>query len=111
MQNSHAARSTPSITASTEFQGPGETTARILVTFIFVINVAFVIYMIAQFFAVKPYSTMLHAAYTATSIAIMLLLGLSTQCFWKRNARFGCYAFFAAVGVSIFGNLLTGLYS
>lgn len=111
MQNTHAAQSIPSLTASTELQGPGEATARFLVSLIFLINVALVVYMIGQFFAAKPYSTTLHAAYTATSIAIMLLLGLSTRCFWKGNARIGCYAFFVAIGVSIIANLLTGLHS
>ena len=88
-----------------------ERAATFLVTFIFAVNVAFVIYMLAQFVFPKPYSTTLHAGYTVMVLAATILLGLSTRYFWMRCSRQGCYAFFAAIGISFVLNLIAGLFA
>jgi ABC-type transport system involved in multi-copper enzyme maturation permease subunit len=85
----------------------GEIAAKYLVTFVFLINVCFTVYMITQFFTPKTYGNGLHAIYTTVVFATVLLLGLSTRSLWTGNTRRGVYAFFGAIAVSFIGNLVS----
>lgn len=85
-----------------------ERIAVFLVSFIFAINVAFLFYMIVQFWASKPYSIGLHVTYTVQVLLTTILLGFSARSFWARNTRRGCYLFFGSIGVSFVFGLITG---
>ena len=81
-----------------------ELLASVLVTFIFVINCVFAVYMLAQFFVPKPYSTTDHIGYSLIVLGNTCLLGYSARCFWQHRAKRGCYAFFTAIGASFVAN-------
>lgn len=87
-----------------------ERVAAFLVSFIFAINVAFLVYMITQFWTPKPYSTGLHVACTLQVLVTTGLLGLSARSFWMRKTRIGCYLFFGCIGLSFVCNLITGMF-
>ena len=87
-----------------------ERVATILVTFTFAINAAFAIYMLAQFFFPKPYSTAAHIVYSLIAAAMTVMLGYSAHFFWHRRTQRCCHAFFAAIGVSFAANAIIELY-
>ena len=93
-----------------EPRGRGEVTAKFLVTFVFLINVCFAVYLFVQFFVPKVYGNGLHAIYMAVVLATTFLLGLSTRFLWSGNARRGVYAFFGALAVSFIGNAVLQLF-
>ena len=89
----------------------GEAAAKYLVAFILAINVCFSIYMVVQFFVAKPYGNGLHAGYSAIVLATMILLAVSTRGLWRGDTRMGACAFFAAIAVSMVGNLVASLFA
>jgi hypothetical protein len=104
--HTHGSQELTDALVDTSSRTKAEIAATLLTTFVFAINCLFAVYMLNQFFETKPYSNALHVGYSLLVVTNVMLLGYSTRCFWLRQSRHGCYAFFSAIGVSLLCNIL-----
>ena len=75
-----------------------------LVTFVFSLNVVFLLYLLTQFFVQSSDGTGL--GHILIIVFNTLMLAYSTRCLWVRKTKVGCYAFFAAIIVSGIANAI-----